>query len=102
MDVKSVPARYILKRWTKLARSGTLPNVGVTDVVEDADLSPSQRYKKICPRLIRIAIEASRSKETFLFLSNVIDELDRQMLEFQNNQVSLTPSQFLSNVKDSM
>ncbi|KAK2438899.1 protein FAR1-RELATED SEQUENCE [Trifolium repens] len=102
MDVKSVPACYILKRWTKLARSGALPNVGASNVVEDADLSPSQRYKKNCPRLIRIAIEASRSKETFLFLSNVIDELDRQMLEFQNNQVSLTPSQFLSNVKDSM
>ncbi|XP_045823346.1 protein FAR1-RELATED SEQUENCE 5-like [Trifolium pratense] len=102
MDVKSVPARYILKRWTKLARSGALPNVGVSDVVEDVDLSPSQRYKKICPRLIRIAIEACRSKETFLFLSKVIDELDRQMLEFQNNQVSVTPSQFLSNIRDSM
>lgn len=68
MDVKSVPKRYIFKRWTKSARSGALPNVGVSHGVEDVGLSPTQRYKAICPHLIRIAIEACRSKETFLFL----------------------------------
>ncbi|MCH83980.1 protein FAR1-RELATED SEQUENCE 5-like, partial [Trifolium medium] len=60
MRVKSVPEQYILKRWTKLARSETLPTVGVSDVIEDVDLSPEQRYTEICPRLIRIATEACR------------------------------------------
>ncbi|XP_058731890.1 protein FAR1-RELATED SEQUENCE 5-like [Vicia villosa] len=102
MDVKSVPTRYILKRLTKLARSGASPNVGVSHGVEDIDLSPMQRYKEICPRLIRIAIEACRSKETFTFLSKVIDELDRQMLELQNNQASISQGSPLAKVRDSM
>lgn len=72
MDVKSVPTCYILKRSAKSARSGALPNVGVSQGVEDVDLSPMQRYKEICPHLIRIAIEACRSKETLNILMNWI------------------------------
>ncbi|CAK8561089.1 unnamed protein product [Lathyrus sativus] len=61
MDVKSVPKHYILKRWTKLARSETSRNIDVSYVEEDVDLSPAQRYKEICPRLIKIAAEACKS-----------------------------------------
>lgn len=61
MDVKSVPEYYILKRWTKLARSETSCNIDVSYVEEDVDLSSAQCYKEICPRLIRIATEACRS-----------------------------------------
>ncbi|PNX80467.1 hypothetical protein L195_g036468, partial [Trifolium pratense] len=86
LDVKSVPEPYIMKRWTKSARSGELPIVGISHVVEDIDLSPKQRYQKICPRLIRIASEACRSPETFTFITKVVDELERQILRFQNSQ----------------
>ncbi|GAU26732.1 hypothetical protein TSUD_317300 [Trifolium subterraneum] len=69
MDVKSVPEPYIMKRWTKSPRSGELPMVGVSHVVEDIDLSPKQRYQKTCPRLIRIVNETCRSSETFTFIT---------------------------------
>jgi len=101
MNIKSVPEQYILKRWTKLARSEPIPIVGVSDVIEDVDLSPEERYKEICPRLIRIASEACRSKEPFMFLKKVVDEVARQMLEFQNKKVSTTQeNEFISKVKD--
>ncbi|GAU32125.1 hypothetical protein TSUD_218760 [Trifolium subterraneum] len=101
MDVKSVPEHYILKRWTKSARSGALPNVDVSHDVEDVDFSPKQCYKEICPRLIRIATEACRSQETFTFLYKVVDELDRCILQFQNCQVSSAQvNVFLGKVKD--
>jgi hypothetical protein len=101
MDVKSVPEPYILKRWTKSARSGDLPIVGVSHVVEDIDLSPKQRYQKICPRLIRIAGEACRSPETFPFVTKVVDELDKLILQFQNSQISNTQgNEFLSTVQE--
>ncbi|KAK2457486.1 protein FAR1-RELATED SEQUENCE [Trifolium repens] len=88
MDVTSVPESYILKRWTKIARSGDLQTIGVSGVAEDLDLSPTQRYQKICPRYIRIITEGCRSSEAFMFLNEVADDLDEQMLKFQNMQIS--------------
>jgi zinc finger SWIM domain-containing protein 3 len=100
-NVKSVPERYILKRWTKLARSENLSNVDVSHVVEDVDLSPTQRYKEICPLLIRIATEACKSPETFTFLMKVADELNMKIIEFQNNHVSIDElNGFLGKVKE--
>ncbi|KAK2446644.1 protein FAR1-RELATED SEQUENCE [Trifolium repens] len=101
INVKSVPEQYILKRWTKLARGETLSNVGVSNVVEDVDLSPTQRYNVICPRLIRIATEACRSPETFNLLCKVANELNRHMLEFQNNPTSISQvNEFIAKVKE--
>jgi hypothetical protein len=69
--------------------------------VEDVDLSPKQRYQKICPRLIRIASEACRSPEAFTFITKVVDELDRLILKFQNGQVSDSQvNAFLSKVEE--
>jgi hypothetical protein len=52
------------------------------------DLSPAQCYKEICPRFIRIVTEGCRSPEAVEFLKEVADELDEQMLKFQNMQIS--------------
>ncbi|XP_039686153.1 protein FAR1-RELATED SEQUENCE 5-like [Medicago truncatula] len=88
MDVTSVPEPYILKRWTKIARSRASQTIGVSHVVEDLDLSPAQCYKEICPRFIRIVTEGCRSPRAVEFLKEVADELDEQMLKFQNMQIS--------------
>ncbi|CAL5206987.1 unnamed protein product [Lathyrus oleraceus] len=102
MDVKSVPEHYILKRWTKLARSETSRNVDVSYVEEDVDLSSVQHYNEICPRLIRIASESCRSSEAFTFLCKITNELDRHMLEFQKNQVNISQvNEFIGKVKES-
>ncbi|XP_058726869.1 protein FAR1-RELATED SEQUENCE 5-like [Vicia villosa] len=102
MDVKSVPEQYILKRWTKLARSETSRNVEVNYVVEDVDLSPAQRYKEICPRLIRIATEACRNPEAFSFLCKITNELDKHILKFQSNPISSSQvNEFIGGVKES-
>ncbi|KAI5442264.1 hypothetical protein KIW84_011360 [Lathyrus oleraceus] len=97
-----VPEHYILKRWIKLARSETSCNVDVSYVKEDVNLSSAQRYKEICPRLIRIAIEACRSPEAFTILCKITNELDRHMLEFQKNQVNISQvNEFIGKVKES-
>lgn len=61
-----------------ITRSGDLPTIDVSDMVEDMDFSPAQCYKDMCPRFITIVIEACRSPER-MFLSIVADELDKQM-----------------------
>ncbi|XP_057452968.1 protein FAR-RED IMPAIRED RESPONSE 1-like [Lotus japonicus] len=101
MDVKSVLEQYVLKRWTKLARSGELPNGSTNHVEKDAHLSTTQSYAEICPHLIRIATEACRSKETTVFLNKVVDLLENQMLEFQKKEVNTTEIDvFLGKVKE--
>jgi zinc finger SWIM domain-containing protein 3 len=101
MNVRSVPEQYILKRWTKLARSESLSNVGVSNVVEDVDLSPVQRYNQICPHLIRIAAEACRNPETFTLLCKVANELNRHLVEFQHNPTSICKvNEFVAKVKE--
>ena len=101
MNVRSVPEQYILKRWTKLARSKSLSNVGVSNVVEDVDLSAVQRYNEICPHLIRIAAEACRNPETFTLLCKVANELNRHLVEFQHNPTSICKvNEFVSKVKE--
>ncbi|CAK8533374.1 unnamed protein product [Lathyrus sativus] len=103
MDIKSIPEYYILKRWTKLARSETSRNVYVSYVEEDVDLSPAQRYKEICLRLIRIANKACRSPDAFTFLCKNTNELDRHMLEFQKNPVNISQvNEFIDKVKESI
>jgi len=101
MNVISVPEQYILKRWTKLARSKSLSNVGVSNVVEDVDLSPVQRYSEIYPHLIRIAAEACRNPETFTLLCKVANELNRHLVEFQHNPTSICKvNEFVAKVKE--
>lgn len=101
MNVRSVPEQYILKRWTKLARSESLSNVGVSNVVEDVDLSPVQRYNEICPHLIRIAAETCRNPETFTLLCKVANELNRHLVEFQHHPTSICKvNEFVAKVKE--
>lgn len=65
MDIKVVPDQYILKRWTKQARSGCVYDAKGNEVEGDVKLVATQRYREICPLLVRIATEASGSQEAY-------------------------------------
>ncbi|XP_057432347.1 protein FAR1-RELATED SEQUENCE 5-like [Lotus japonicus] len=101
MDVKLVPEQYILKRWTKFARNGIFPSDGVNHTEEDAHRTTTEWYGEICPRLIRIATEACRRPETSIFLRKVVGLLEKQIVEFQNKEVSTSEVDgFLSKVTE--
>ncbi|XP_038700657.1 protein FAR-RED IMPAIRED RESPONSE 1-like [Tripterygium wilfordii] len=78
LDIKSIPKSYILKRWTREAKLGyTADN---EEIVEgNHSLEITQRYKRICPRMVRLASRASEDKETFALVERLLEDLEKQV-----------------------
>ena len=74
-DVKIVPDQYILKRWTKIARSGIIFDVRRNEVVEDPKLSSIQRYKQLCSTMIRLAADVSPFEDLHELVQNGLHDL---------------------------
>ncbi|KAG8390298.1 hypothetical protein BUALT_Bualt01G0069000 [Buddleja alternifolia] len=73
-NIKVVPSYYILKRWTKDAR--TLPvgeNHGYAE--DDNRKIIAIRYKELCRNIIKISARAAESDTAFEFASRQLDEV---------------------------
>jgi hypothetical protein len=64
-DIKSVPSKYIRKRWIEDAKNGFVQGTRGRIIQEDAKRDSTQRYGKICPRLEKLADKASNCKEAW-------------------------------------
>jgi len=51
MNIKSLPTQYVLKRWTREARSGTIQDSHGRDIIENPRLDEMLRYKKYDPQI---------------------------------------------------
>ena len=89
MEIKLMPSQYVLKRWTKEARSGIIHDVRGREVEGDPKLATTHRYRQICPKLIQLAIEASSNQEAFLFLNKAVDEWSKQIMVICRRQGSV-------------
>ena len=54
LDIKIIPNAYILKRWTREANGYVIDSIG-KDVHGDVNLKVTQLYRRLCPRLVRLA-----------------------------------------------
>ena len=52
LAIKTIPDMYILKRWTREAKSGCILDNRRTNVEEDVNLSVTRRYRRLCPKLV--------------------------------------------------
>ncbi|XP_073027865.1 protein FAR1-RELATED SEQUENCE 5-like isoform X2 [Primulina eburnea] len=75
-DVKKLPEHYILNRWTRKARSGVVHDCMGNEVEEDPKRESTERYRKLCMMLVRLATEASVHQSTFSLVHNS-DIIDR-------------------------
>ncbi|XP_050242347.1 protein FAR1-RELATED SEQUENCE 7-like [Quercus robur] len=75
LDIKTIPDMYILKRWTREAKSGCILDNRRTNVEKDVNLSVTQRYRRLCPKLAPLTLLLSQ-------VSNPVDV----------SQAPLTPS----------
>ena len=55
LDIKIIPDAYILKRWTREAKNGYVIDSIGKDVHGDVNLKVTQRYRRLCSRLVRLA-----------------------------------------------
>ncbi|KAL8480856.1 hypothetical protein ACS0TY_027396 [Phlomoides rotata] len=88
MDVKKLPEHYILKRWTREARSGVVHNYIGSEVEEDPKLQSTERYRKLCMMFIRLATEAFVHPSTFSLVHEAVCDLSKQVMKMRLTEES--------------
>jgi len=79
MNVKILPTHYILKRWTREARIGSILDRQGRKVVENPKLEAQLRLKFLSHKFHSMAYKAASSTECCLFLDNALDCLGTQL-----------------------
>lgn len=100
MDIKYLPDRYILKRWTKYARCLTAPQVGCRIVQEDTTLEFSSRYQYLCPIFVRLVARASECEESYRVLEQCSVQMGKEVEEILQKQTSIDASASQTDVED--
>lgn len=81
MNIKSLPAQYILKRWTREARSGIVTDSKGINIIENPMMEASLRYKFLSHRFLTLAQQAASYPECTLLVNNTLDILSKQIEE---------------------
>ena len=81
--------QYILRRWTKEARTEIVQDVAGRKVQEDVNLDSTRRCKQLCPKLIRLATQVADRMEAYVFIDKAVDKLSKQAREICKKQINL-------------
>jgi zinc finger SWIM domain-containing protein 3 len=79
MNIKMLPAHYILKRWTRKARTGSIRDRQGRNVIENPKLEAQLRLKFLYHKFHNLAYKAVNSLECCLLLDNAFDCLCTQV-----------------------
>ncbi|KAL6123265.1 hypothetical protein ACLB2K_075787 [Fragaria x ananassa] len=74
-NIKVLPAKYVLKRWTKDARSGRARLSDVSTVHDNPELTVASRYKDLSHRILMLSTRASESGEAFQYAARQLDQV---------------------------
>lgn len=74
-NIKVVPSQYILKRWTKEARLGSVREVEQCNMQDNPRMIVASRYKDLCHRLLKFSARASESEDAYQFAVRKLDEM---------------------------
>ncbi|XP_045827059.1 protein FAR-RED IMPAIRED RESPONSE 1-like [Trifolium pratense] len=80
-DVKFVSEKYILKRWTKDARSGIIHDIHANEVVENPKLSIAQRYRQLCSIMIKFVADVSSSESLSQLAKEGLQDLYKKVMD---------------------
>ena len=79
MNIKYLPSHYILKRWTREARSGTIQNSHGNIVLEDPRSEDRQQLKFFMHEFLGIASQAVASQECIKLVDDALKNLKKQV-----------------------
>ncbi|XWS48406.1 hypothetical protein CRYUN_Cryun13aG0073700 [Craigia yunnanensis] len=74
-NIKVVPSRYILRRWTKDARIGCAREDSDFIIQENPKLVVARRYRDMCRSILNISARAAESDDAFQFASRQLNEV---------------------------
>jgi len=81
MNIKSLSSQYILKRWTRGARSETVQDNHGRNIIENPRLNEMLRYKDMTRKFLNLALRAASRPEFTLLVNNTLDSLSKQVEE---------------------
>ncbi|XP_047045760.1 protein FAR1-RELATED SEQUENCE 5-like isoform X2 [Lolium rigidum] len=88
MNIKTLPTHYILKRWTREARKGSILDKHRRNAVENPKLEAMLWYKELSHKFHTMAYKVASSAEWCLFLENALDYLGPKLEEKSNASTS--------------
>ncbi|XP_028803394.1 protein FAR1-RELATED SEQUENCE 5-like [Neltuma alba] len=91
-----IPSRYILKRWSKHARSGCVIDNSGRIIKEDPKLDVSNRFKDLCRIAVDISSKAAESDDATNFLAKKFVELVVEVEKILGKSSSIANQQNVS------
>ena len=81
MNIKSLPAQYVLKRWTKEARSGAVQDNQGRNIIENPRLDETLRYKSMTRKFLSLAQRAASHLGCSLIVHDTLNILSKKIEE---------------------
>jgi len=78
MNIKLLPERYILNRWTRGARSEIIQDMHGRDIVENPKLDATLRYKNLC-RIFHWLSRAADFEDCYLLVEEALHNVSKQV-----------------------
>ena len=88
MNIKILPTHYVLKRWTKAARNGSVQDMEGRNVIANPKLESQLRYKNMSHKFHNLAYKVAHSPECCLMVENALDCLGTQLEDKLNVSAS--------------
>ncbi|KAL6646596.1 hypothetical protein ACP70R_015673 [Stipagrostis hirtigluma subsp. patula] len=79
MNIKSLPPQYVLKRWTRKARSGTIQDSQGRNIIENPKLDAMLRYRFLSHKFLDLANRAANFPECTMLVNSTLDILGKQI-----------------------
>jgi zinc finger SWIM domain-containing protein 3 len=86
MNIKLLPDQYILKRWTREARCGTVQDIHGRNVLENLKIG----YQFLCRKFLALASRAADFEESYLLIDGVLNSLNKQVEDKIKEQTPFT------------
>ncbi|XP_066346684.1 protein FAR1-RELATED SEQUENCE 5-like isoform X4 [Miscanthus floridulus] len=93
MNIKSLPAQYVLKRWTKETRSGAVQDNQGRNIIENPRLDETLRYKSMTHKFLSLAQRAASHPGCSLIVHDTLDILSKKIEEEINGCTTPTVDQ---------
>lgn len=90
MNIKTLPNHYILKKWTREARNGSIKDREGRNMVENPKFEAQLRYKSLSHKFHRYAYKVANSLECCLMLENALDSVSPQLEDKLNATTNAT------------
>jgi zinc finger SWIM domain-containing protein 3 len=89
MNIKVLPKKYILKRWTKDARNEIVQDFNGQEIIIDTNLEFTTRYKSLCPLYVKLISRAAECEEAYKIALENYTELNKKIEDVMRRKSDL-------------